>query len=51
LLERTSKQELDLPVEAAQIVIRPAMHRLEQLRVDAKQERFAFSHDRATDQW
>src|SRR5258706_3836511 len=38
------QQELDLAVEAAQIVARPALQRGQNLGVDAQQERAALSH-------
>ena len=44
LLQRPAKEELDLAIEAAQIVIRPALEGLQQGRIDAKQERFAIGH-------
>jgi hypothetical protein len=42
--ERVAKQEFDLPVEASEVVIRPALQCLEQHRVDPEEERFTFSH-------
>ena len=44
LLDRFAQHELDLPVEAAQIVVRPALKGLQQSGIDAKQEWFAFGH-------
>lgn len=39
LLERAPKNEFDLRVQAAQIVVRPALHGLQQRRVHAQQKR------------
>ena len=36
-----AEEELDLPVQAPQVVVRPPLHRLQDGRVDAKKERFA----------
>jgi len=36
------EQELDLPVQAADVVIRPALERLEERRVETKEKGFAF---------
>jgi hypothetical protein len=44
LLERAAEQELDLRVEAAQIIVRPPLDGLQQGRIDTKQERFPISH-------
>jgi hypothetical protein len=44
LLDRFTQDELDLPVEAAQIVVRPALERSQQGRVDTKQEGLSLSH-------
>ena len=40
--QRLAEQKLDLPVEAAQIIIRPALHGLQHRRIDAEEEWFAF---------
>jgi len=45
LLDGPAQDELDLPVETAQIIVRPALKRLQQGRVDTKQERLAISHE------
>ena len=45
LLEGAAEEELDLRGEAAQVVVRPPLDRLQQSRVDAKQEGFPFGHD------
>jgi len=45
LLEGAAQEELDLRIEAAQIVVRPALDRLQQGRVDTKQEGFPIRHD------
>jgi len=42
--ERSAQHELDLPVEAAQIIVGPTLHRVEHLPIDAQQKRLAFSH-------
>jgi len=44
LLERPPQQELDLPVQAAQVIVGPTLDGVEHLAIDAKQERFAFGH-------
>ena len=44
LLQRPPQQELDLAVEAAQVVVCPALNRVEHLAVDPKQERLALGH-------
>ena len=44
LPERVAKQEFDLPVEAPEVVVGPALQCLEQHRVDPEEKRFAFSH-------
>jgi len=44
LLDGPAQDELDLPVEAAQIVVRPALEGLQQGRIDTKQKRLSFSH-------
>jgi hypothetical protein len=45
LLEGPAQQELDLRVEAAQIVVRPPLDGLQQRRIDTKQEGFPIRHD------
>jgi hypothetical protein len=49
LPQRVAEQEFDLPVEAAEVVVGPALKRLEERGVDPKQERFAFGHSWAFD--
>jgi len=44
LLDGPAQDELDLPVEATQIVVRPALEGLQQGRVDTKKKRLSFSH-------
>jgi hypothetical protein len=44
LLGGPAQHELDLPVKASQIVIRPALKGLQQGRVDTKKKRLALSH-------
>ena len=44
LLEGAAQEELDLRVEAAQIVVRPALDGLQQGWINTKQERFSISH-------
>jgi hypothetical protein len=44
LLEGAAQEELDLRVQAAQIVVRPALDGLQQGCINAKQERFSVSH-------
>jgi len=44
LLDRAAQEELDLRIEAAQIVVRPALDGFQQGRVDTKQKRFTFGH-------
>ena len=46
LLGRPAQEELDLRVEAAQIVVRPALDGVQHGGIDAKEERFAIGHDR-----
>ena len=48
LLEGAAQEELDLRVQAAQVVVRPALDRLQQCSVDTKQEGFAFCHEGLT---
>ena len=45
LLQRAAQEELDLRIEAAQIVVRPALDLLQQGRIDTKQEGFTIRHD------
>ena len=45
LLGGAPQDELDLRVEAAQIIVRPALHGVEHGRIDTKQERLAIGHD------
>ena len=47
LLRRAAQQELDLRVEAAQIVVRPALDGVQHRGVDPKEERFTIGHDRS----
>ena len=44
LLDGSAQDELDLPVEATQIVVGPALESLQQGRIDTKQKRLSFSH-------
>jgi hypothetical protein len=44
VLQRATQDELDLPVQAAQVVVRPALERIEDVPVDAQQKGFTFSH-------
>ena len=44
LLGGPAQHELDLPVEASQIVVRPALKGLQQGTVDTQKERLSFSH-------
>ena len=44
LLDGPAQDELDLPVEAAQIVVGPALEGFQQGDVDTKQERFTLGH-------
>jgi len=46
-LEGGAQHELDLAVQAAQIIIGPTLHRVEYVTVNAQQKRLAFSHDAA----
>jgi len=45
LAKRLAQDVFDLPVQATQIVIGPALHRFEHRRVDAQEEGFPDSHD------
>ena len=42
--QRIAQDELDLRVEAAQIVVRPALHRVEHGAVDPQEEGLPFGH-------
>jgi hypothetical protein len=44
LLDGAAQEELDLPVEAAQIVVRPALDGFQQGSIDTEKKRFPFSH-------
>src|SRR5439155_7590276 len=44
LLQRTPEHELDLPVQAPQIVPRPALQRVEDRGIDPQQEGLALGH-------
>jgi hypothetical protein len=44
ILQRTPEQKLDLAVQAAQIVVGPALNGLEHLAVNPQQEGFAIGH-------
>ena len=44
LFQRPPQQKLDLAVEAAQIVVCPALNRVEHIAVDPQQERLSFGH-------
>ena len=46
LFQRPPQQELDLAVQAAQVVVCPALNGVEHVAVDPKQERLAFGHGR-----
>jgi hypothetical protein len=43
-LNGPAQDELDLRVEAAQIVVRPALERVQQGRVDTKKKRLTLGH-------
>lgn len=43
-LQRASQHELDLRIEAAQIVVRPPLHGVQQLAINTEQERLAIRH-------
>ena len=45
VLQRPAEHELDLAVQTAQLVVRPALNGVEHLAVDPEQEWFPFSHD------
>jgi hypothetical protein len=42
--ERPPQEELDLRVQAAQVVVRPALDRVQHRWVDPEQERLALGH-------
>ncbi len=42
--KRVAQDELDLPVETSQVVVRPALERLQDVWVDPQQERFPLRH-------
>ena len=42
--QRLAQDELDLRVEAAQIIVRPALHRVEHGAVDPQEERLPLRH-------
>ncbi len=42
---RLAQQELDLAVQAAQLIVGPALDRVEQLAVHTQEERLPFCHD------
>jgi hypothetical protein len=42
--ERSAQYELDLSIEAAQVIISPALDGGQDIRVDPQQECLAFSH-------
>jgi hypothetical protein len=44
LLQRPSQEELDLAVQAAQVVVCPALNGLEDLAVDPQEKGFAIRH-------
>lgn len=44
IAQRPPEQELHLPVDAAQVVGRPALDGVERVRVQPEQERLALSH-------
>jgi hypothetical protein len=46
-LERPAKQELDLGVEAAQVIVRPTLDRVQEVAVHAQEEGLPLSHDHA----
>ncbi|MGH9203974.1 MAG: hypothetical protein ACRD2A_22330, partial [Vicinamibacterales bacterium] len=41
LAQRATQQKLDLRVQASQVVVGPALHRLEQLGINPEEERFS----------
>jgi hypothetical protein len=44
LLECPAQEELDLRIQAAQIIVRPTLDRLQQRWIDPKEKWFALSH-------
>ncbi len=42
--ERPSQDEVDLAVEATEIVVGPALERLEEGRIEPEEERFSIGH-------
>ena len=44
LFQRTPQQELDLAVQAAQVVVCPALNGVEDLAVDSQEERLTLGH-------
>jgi hypothetical protein len=42
--QRVAKEELDLGVQAAQVVVGPALNALEDARIDTKEEGFPVRH-------
>ena len=45
-LKDPSQDELDLPVQAPQLIVCPPLKRRENRRIDAEQERFPICHKR-----
>jgi hypothetical protein len=45
LLQRPPQQKLDLRVQAAQIVVRPPLHRVEHRGIDPKEKRLPLRHE------
>ena len=45
--QRAAEEKFDLRIQAAQIVIRPSLHRFEQLGIDAKEKRLPLRHGSA----
>jgi len=44
-LEHLAQHELDLSVQAPELIVGPRLQRIEDRRIDAKQERLALSHE------
>jgi hypothetical protein len=44
VLQHAAEDELDLPVQAAQVVVRPALEGVEDVAIDPQQKRFPLSH-------
>jgi hypothetical protein len=44
-MERAAQEELDLGIEAAQVVVGPALDRVQQVAVHAQEEWLPFSHN------